>query len=102
MTSVREVRTSDSRIDTGFGAAGQMRLGVDEAGRYRLKWAGSLCDGDMTVTIAESVRRIDIFGGKRTGCDAVGVGRELVLTFSKPVDPAAAPVFYDVTILREE
>ncbi len=102
MTSVREVRTIDAPIDSAFSGDRHPIFAVGSNGRYHLQWMGSVCDSSMTVTIGESVGRIDIFGGERPGCDAMGIGRELVLTFSKDIDAAATQVTYDVTILPED
>ena len=42
----------------------------------------------MTVTIDAEVDRIVVEHAPRDGCDAMGVGRELVLEFSRDIDPA--------------
>jgi hypothetical protein len=59
------------------------------AHRYRLRWLATICDREMTVSIARDVARIVIEHAPREGCDAMGVGRDLVLQFTEDVDPAA-------------
>lgn len=56
--------------------------------RYRLRWATTICDREVTVTIHPNVERIVIGHAPRDGCDAMGVGRELVLEFASDLDPA--------------
>ena len=58
------------------------------AHRYRLRWTTTICDREMTVSIAREVARIVIEHAPREGCDAMGIGRDLVLEFSQDVDPA--------------
>ncbi len=58
----------------------------DVDGRYRLSWVGSVCDEAMTVTIEPETIRIVVDEGVRDACDALGVGRELVLDFTRSVD----------------
>jgi hypothetical protein len=57
--------------------------------RYRLRWTTTICDREMTVSIAREVARIVIEHAPREGCDAMGIGRDLVLQFTQDVDPAA-------------
>jgi hypothetical protein len=59
------------------------------AHRYRLRWTTTICDREMTVSIAREVARIVIEHAPRDGCDAMGVGRDLVLQFTEDVDPAS-------------
>lgn len=100
LTSVREVRSSDPPFPAGD--QGNAVLTTDSAGQVRLLWIGGVCDGDMVVTIGESVRGITIDGGERPGCDAMGVGRELVLRFSEPIEADTVEIFYTWTLLPEE
>jgi len=90
LSSVREVRASDAPIITECNGA--CLVGPVD-GRYRLVWTGGVCDGELTVTIGESLRRIVVDGGVRRACDAMGIGRELVLDFSGPVEAATVEVF---------
>jgi hypothetical protein len=100
LTSVREARSSDPPFK---GATDIGRVFVASSGgtQVRLLWIGTVCDGDMTVTIQRGVAAMDVDGGMRPGCDAMGVGRELVLTFSGPVDVSGIEVTYHETMLHE-
>jgi hypothetical protein len=65
-----------------------------------LGWIGTVCDVKATLTVAQD--RLVVSPMPREGCDAMAVGRGLVLTFAKPVDPAAiALVLHDVVLLPE-
>jgi hypothetical protein len=55
-------------------------------GRVHLVWVGGVCDSWIMVTVAADVRSISIDEGPRPPCDAMAVGRELVLDFSGSVD----------------
>lgn len=70
------------------GPEGSLFRDPAEPGRYRLRWSTTICDREMTVTIDPDVERIVIEHAPRNGCDAMGVGRELVLEFARDVDPA--------------
>lgn len=75
--------------DPAIGAAGSEGLFRDPSGvhRYRLRWGTTICDREMIVTVAADVKRIVIEHAPRDGCDAMYVGRELVLQFSRDVEP---------------
>ena len=93
VTSAREVRPDDGPwIATVTDDAA---VAVDGAGLVRLRWTGTVCDGPAVVTIAPDFETIDIDGGTRPACDAMAVGRQLVLETSTPVDGAAIRASYD-------
>lgn len=64
----------------------------DVDGRYRLQWVGSVCDREVTVTIEPGPARIVVDRGARDACDAMGVGRELVLDLTRSVDTTGVEV----------
>ncbi|MBA2374489.1 MAG: hypothetical protein H0V74_09875, partial [Chloroflexi bacterium] len=90
LTSVREKREPDPAPDSGCHDACLVRA-MD--GSYRLLWTGGVCDARLTVTIEAGVSRIVVDHGVRPGCDSMGIGRELVLDFSVPVDATTVEVF---------
>ncbi len=96
LTSAREVRDSDPPV-TIVEEGDRAGFARDREGAYRLRWAGGICDGDLTVTIAADLRGIVVDGGQQVACDAMGIGRELVLKFSQQVDPADVDVMYTET-----
>jgi len=55
-------------------------------GRVHLVWAGGVCDSRMVVTVAPDLRSITLDMGPQPPCDAMGIGRQLVLDFSGSVD----------------
>ncbi len=71
-------------------------------GRYRLRWGTTICDREMTVTIDAEVDRIVIDHAPRDGCDSMGIGRELVLVFSRDVDPASVAYVHNRAVLLPE
>ena len=72
------------------------------AHRYRLRWTTTICDREMTVSIAREVARIVIESAPRDGCDALAIGRDLVLQFTEDVDPAAVELqIIEPTLLPE-
>jgi hypothetical protein len=58
-------------------------------GRVHLAWIGGVCDSQITVTVDPDVRSITFDIGPQVDCDAMGIGRELVLDFSASVDVPA-------------
>ena len=91
LTSVREIGPSDPPFP-GSTESGSVYVANGGGADVRLLWIGSVCDGNATVTIEPGVTAIVVDGGTRPACDAMGVGRELVLTFSRFVDPATIDV----------
>lgn len=75
-------------VDLSGRLTGATELGSSDPaqGRVRLFWVGSVCDSRATVTIAADLRSITLDTGPRPSCDAMGVGREVVLDFSGSVD----------------
>lgn len=82
-----EVRAPTTH-DRGPGGASEVfSRDPTTSGHYRLRWGTLICDREMTVTIHPGVERIVIEHAPHGGCDAMGVGRELILEFSRDVDP---------------
>ena len=82
----RSVATSRSKSRSSIRLitlTGATELGSSDPaqGRVRLFWVGSVCDSRATVTIAADLRSITLDTGPRPSCDAMGVGREVVLDF---------------------
>jgi len=100
LASVREVR-SDGPSFAGSTDSGSVFVASGGGDRLRLLWIGSVCDGELTVTIAEAVRLIVVDGGTRPGCDAMGIGRELVLTFEQTIDPASIELAYVDSVIPD-
>jgi hypothetical protein len=96
LVDVRAATAQDGRFD-----------GPDEGffrdptgdGRYRLRWGTTICDREMTVTIDADVDRIVIDHAPRDGCDAMGIGRELVLELSRDIDPASVELVVNRAVL---
>lgn len=82
VAAAREVEPSDRPM----GGGDVFARDPDVDGRYRLSWIGSICDGNITVTIEPDVARIVVDPGTRPACDSMGVDRELVLDLSRSVD----------------
>lgn len=70
--------------------------------RYRLRWGSAICDRAMTVTIDAEVERIVVDHAPRDGCDAMGIGRELVLEFSRDIDPASVLYVHNRAVVLPE
>ena len=65
-----------------------------------LGWIGTVCDLEATLTIAPG--RLVVTPAPRQGCDLVGVGRGMVLTFPEPTDPNAIAVELGDRVLLPE
>jgi hypothetical protein len=66
-----------------------------------LGWIGTVCDVHATLTVTQE--HLVVSPDPREGCDAMALGRGVVLTFGKRVDPAAiAVVLEDGVLLPEE
>ena len=65
-----------------------------------LGWTGTVCDVEATVAVSRD--RLVISPVPREGCDAVAVGRGVVLTFARPVVPASVVVVLEPTELLPE
>ncbi len=94
--AAREVQDNDPVVempDDGFAGRAWVAGQPGDASSIRLGWTGGVCDHHVTVTV-DSLDSILIDGGMQPGCDAVGIGRELVLTFREPVDASIIDVSY--------
>ena len=65
-----------------------------------LAWIGTVCDVRATLTIGPG--RLVVSPVPREGCDAMAVGRGVVLSFAQPVDPASIAVVLEDTVLLPE
>jgi hypothetical protein len=74
----RELRAVDWGNDARIAVA---PLGDDEV---VLAWIGTVCDVKASLRIEEGA--LFVVPAPRKGCDLVGVGRGLVLTYAKGVD----------------
>jgi len=55
----------------------------------RLVWVGSICDLTAELQIGPDVASMTVTEGPRGSCDAMGVGRGVVLSFARHVDAAS-------------
>jgi len=62
-----------------------------------LGWIGTVCDVRATLTVA--AERLEVTPVPRQGCDAMAVGRGMVLTFAQPTDPKAISIELGATVL---
>jgi hypothetical protein len=62
-------------------------------GRVHLAWTGSVCDSQITVTVAADLKTIAFDMGPQPLCDSLGVGRQVVLDFSGSIDVGTIEVF---------
>lgn len=65
-----------------------------------LGWIGTVCDVKATLTVAPG--RLVVTPVPRQGCDAMAVGRGVVLTFAEPTDPATISVELGERVLLPE
>lgn len=65
-----------------------------------LGWIGTVCDVKATLTVTQE--QLVVSPVPREGCDAMALGRGVVLTFAKPVDPASVAVVLERTVLLPE
>ncbi len=65
-----------------------------------LGWIGTVCDVKATLTVTSG--QLVVTPVPRQGCDAMAVGRGMVLTFAEPADPTAITVELGDTILLPE
>jgi len=63
-------------------------------------WIGTVCDVKATLTVTPA--RLVVTPVPRQGCDAMAVGRGMVLTFPAPTDPKAITVALGPMILLPE
>lgn len=65
-----------------------------------LGWIGTVCDVKATLTVTPG--RLVVTPAPRQGCDAMALGRGMVLTFAAPTDPTAITVELGERILLPE
>jgi hypothetical protein len=71
----------------------------DRPNELRVAWTGSPCDTTWSLRIDSTARSIDIAQEVRLACDSVGIGRDVLLTFSEPVPAAEVTVNLGATIV---
>jgi hypothetical protein len=62
-------------------------------------WSGSPCDSAWSLHIGEDARLITIAHPPRPACDAVGVGRDLILVFAEAVSAGEMTAVIDEVIV---
>lgn len=65
-----------------------------------LVWTGTVCDIEATLIVARG--SLVVSPPPREGCDAMAVGRGIVLTYATPVDPPDIEVRLMDTVLLPE
>jgi len=78
---------------------GPIGLVEAEGGQHLLIWAGSVCDSSGTLRAGPGW--LELIPDPRPGCDAMAVGRALVLTFDTGVDPTELEVVLRRTYVLE-
>jgi hypothetical protein len=63
----------------------------DTATELAIRWTGGFCDTTWQLKVTKTPG-IALSQGLRPPCDALGIGREVFVTFDRPVDPAAVEV----------
>lgn len=63
--------------------------GKSSSDEVRLVWVGTICDLTAELQIAPNVTSMAVTEGPRGSCDAMGVGRGVVLSFARQVDAAS-------------
>lgn len=69
---------------------GDIGLGVLSDRDLVLGWTGTICDVEATLLIADVF--LSVAPEPRPACDAMAVGRGVVLTFREPVNPTKLTV----------
>lgn len=82
----------DELGDIGLGQIGEREL--------VLGWTGTVCDVEATLFVRRD--SLVVAPPPRGGCDAMAVGRGIVLTYATPVDPATIEVRLMPTTLLPE
>ncbi len=81
-----DVDPSTVQLDGRFGAYAE----PGHPGRVHLVWVGGICDSQITVTVTAGIRSIVFdMGPQPSDCDTLGVERQVVLDFDRPVDVAS-------------
>jgi hypothetical protein len=99
VVSARSATTDELDHDhlTWISRPGPDNVGVievaagDTATQLAIRWTGSSCDTAWRIKITKTPE-IYVSQGPRPQCDALGIGREVIVTFDHPVDPAAVAV----------
>lgn len=65
-----------------------------------LAWSGTVCDLEATLIVAAG--SLVVWPPPREGCDAMAVGRGMILTYAAPVDPVDIDVRLMDTVLLPE
>jgi hypothetical protein len=63
----------------------------DTATELAIRWTGSICDTMWRLKLTKTTE-IHISQNPRPSCYAMGIGREVIVTFDRPVDPAGVQV----------
>jgi len=82
----------DGNDDIALGRLAERELVLD--------WIGTVCDVRATLTVEP--HRLVVSPVPREGCDAMAVGRGVVVSFAAPVDPASFQLVLVDTILLPE
>ncbi len=81
-----DIDPSTVQLDGRFGAYAE----PGHPGRVHLVWVGGICDSRITVTVTAGIRSIVFdMGPQPSDCDTLGVERQVVLDFDRPVDVAS-------------
>ncbi|MFL5755689.1 MAG: hypothetical protein ACJ77N_05245 [Chloroflexota bacterium] len=78
------------RLTTNPGQGLQVRAVPGDAKSVDLGWLASICDYRNRLSIAGDLSTITLDSAPRPGCDAVGVGAGIRLTFDRPVGTVPA------------
>jgi hypothetical protein len=62
-----------------------------------LWWIGTVCDVNAMLSVTRE--RLVVTPVPREGCDAMAVGRGVVLTFAKPIDPTSVALALEPDVL---
>jgi hypothetical protein len=82
----------DENPDIGLGQLSDRELVLD--------WIGTVCDVEATLIVAPG--SLVVSPPPREGCDAMAVGRGIVLTYATRIDPADVDVRLMETVLLPE
>jgi hypothetical protein len=63
----------------------------DTAAELAIRWTGTSCDTTWRIKVTKTPE-IYVSQGPRPQCDALGIGREVIVTLDRPVDPAGVQV----------
>ncbi len=83
-------RTWITRVEPDGVGAIEVAAG-DSATELAIRWTGSICDTTWQLNVTKTPG-IVLSQGLRPPCDALGIGREILVKFDRPVDPATVQV----------